>query len=121
MGQTKEVDCQHWTLSKIAYISWAHVVVCKIFDAPPVTGRKLHDFPFQPPLSSIPGHGLAPRRRRRLVVCADPGREALVRHLARYIAVDGCDELVVEVFSGTIGGGEDGPDALAKLGLIKAP
>jgi hypothetical protein len=30
-----------------------HVVVYQVLDSPPVTGRKLHDFPFQLPFRGI--------------------------------------------------------------------
>lgn len=93
-----------------------YIVLNQIFDAPPISGRELHDLAFQPPLGCVTGNRLAASVGRWLVVGADPGREALVGHLPGNIAVDGGDELVMEVFF--LDGVEDGIDAFRVLGLV---
>lgn len=98
-----------------------NIVVRQVLDTPSVSCWQLHHFALQPPLGRIASHGLAPWYCHGLVVGADPGRKALVGHLPRDIAVDGRDELVVEMFLFAIRTRENGIYPFGKLELVEAP
>ncbi len=96
-----------------------HVGVGKVFDAPPVATRKLHDISLQPSFGSITCNRLAPHACGGFVVGADPRGQALVGHLPCDIAVYRSDELVMKVLLFAIGGDEDRVYPFGELGLVE--
>jgi hypothetical protein len=75
-----------------------HIILLEILDAPAVTAWQLHDLALQPPLGRITGDGLRPGTSGRFIICANPRSQALVRHLAGDVGIQGSQELVVQVF-----------------------
>lgn len=97
-----------------------NIVLSKIFYPATISGRQQHDLALEPPLGCITSNWLYSSRNNRFVVCADPGRRALVRHLPSKVSMDGLQQLVVQMDLFSIGTVQYWVDPFRVFRLVKA-
>lgn len=96
----------------------AHVIKCKILNAPAIATGQQHDLGLKFAFSSIAADRLGANIGLGLVISRDPWSRALVRHFPGEVAIYAGEQLVVKVYLVPGGREENGIYQVAILDLI---